>query len=60
MSDDKAKTGNPDRQRINIHEDYQRRDWANKFGVSRDQLESAVIAVGTSAKDVEQYLSRHK
>lgn len=60
MSDDKAQVGNPDRQRINVHEDYELRDWAKRFGVSKDQLENAVDAVGTGAKDVEQYLSRHK
>lgn len=56
MSDDRSKTGNPDRQRINMGEDYERRDWAEKFGVSEDQLRSAVDKVGPRAADVEREL----
>jgi len=58
MADDKSNAGNPDRQRINTSEEYEVRDWAGKFGVTPDQLEQAVLAVGTSAIAVEQYLKR--
>ena len=57
MADDKSKSGGQDRTRINIAEDYEVRDWAKKFGVSSEQLKSAVKAVGTSADAVKQYLS---
>ena len=60
MSDDKSKTGSPDRDRINIHEDYELRDWSKKFNVSHDQLKAAVHAVGTSARAVEEHLKDHK
>lgn len=56
--DDKKHTGNPDRQRININEKYELTDWSQKFGVSRDELKNAVQAVGTMAKDVEEYLQK--
>jgi hypothetical protein len=60
MADEKTDVGNPDRQRVNIHEEYEMRDWAKKFGVSKDQLRNAVQTVGTDARDVENYLLRHK
>lgn len=60
MTDDTRKTGNPDRQRVNIHEDYELRDWAEKWGVSREQLMEAVAKVGTQADAVERELKgRH-
>jgi hypothetical protein len=56
MSDDKSKVGSPDRDRINVHEDYELRHWSKKFGVSADQLKAAVKAVGPTAKAVEAHL----
>lgn len=60
MSDDKSKTGAPDRNRINIHEDYEVRDWSKKFGCSAEELKAAVQAVGTSAAAVEQRIKANK
>ena len=54
--DDKRNTGRPDRDRVNVHENYEVEYWSNKFGVSPDQLRRAVAAVGTSVADVEKYL----
>lgn len=56
MSDDKHQTGNPDRQRISLSEDYEVRDWSQKFGVSEDRLRAAVAKVGNMADDVEREL----
>lgn len=56
MSDDKTNTGNPDRQRISLSEDYEVRDWSQKFGVSEDRLRAAVQKVGNMADDVEREL----
>ena len=56
--DDKTKTGAADRDRINIHEDYELRDWSEKFGVSHDELKRAVAKVGVMAKDVERELKK--
>lgn len=53
MSDDKTQTGNPDRQRISLSEDYEVRDWSHKFGVSEERLRAAVAKVGNMADDVE-------
>jgi len=60
MADDLGKTGGQDRQRINLHQDYEVRDWAKKFGVSADELRMAVDAVGSEAKKVEEYLKSHR
>jgi hypothetical protein len=56
MSDDKSKTGSPDRKRINVSEGYELRDWSTKFGCTPEELKAAVKAVGTSAKAVEEHL----
>jgi len=56
--DNKQNVGNPDRSRINVHEEYELNDWSKKFGVSHDELKTAVEAVGTEAKDVEEYLKK--
>jgi hypothetical protein len=56
--DSKEKVGSPDRDRINVNEDYEVQYWSEKFGVNRDRLKEAVKAVGTSVKDVQEYLNK--
>ncbi|MEL1244985.1 DUF3606 domain-containing protein [Flavobacterium sp. DGU11] len=56
MSDNKKKTGEPDRSLINTSEKYEMEYWTKKFSVSPQQLTGAVRAVGSNAKDVEKYL----
>ena len=56
MPDDRSKRGNPDRIRVNIHEPYELRDWANHWGVSKETVIAAVHAVGVMAVNVEAYL----
>lgn len=58
MSDDKTKASGQDRERINLNEDYEVRDWSRKFGVSPDELRAAVQAVGDRAAAVEAHLQR--
>ncbi len=60
MADDKSKTGGEDRQRINVNEDYELRDWAARFGVTTEKLKQAVAQVGDRAAEVEQYLKGRK
>lgn len=57
--DNKKSTGSADRERINVNEDYELRDWSKKFGVSHDELKAAVKAVGPMVKDVEEYLKKN-
>lgn len=56
--DSKKTAGSADRERINVNEDYELRDWSKKFGVTHDELRAAVKAVGPMVKDVEVYLKK--
>jgi hypothetical protein len=58
MADDLSNRSSPDRERINVNEDYEVRDWAKKFGVSEDELRQAVRKVGDRADAVRQHLGR--
>ena len=60
MSDDKAKTGGQERKLISLTEDYEVRDWAEKFGVTADELKAAVKEVGNDAAAVEAHLAGRK
>lgn len=56
MSDDKTKPGGQDRELISLSEDYEVRDWADKFGVTEQALRDAVARVGNRAEDVQREL----
>jgi hypothetical protein len=60
MSDNKQNIGNPDKSRINLSEDYEVRYWSEKFGVSHEELKTAVKEVGSNPKKVEEYLKENK
>ncbi len=52
MSDDTSKSGGQDRKLISLSEDYEVRDWSQKFGVTAEELRAAVQKVGNKAEDV--------
>lgn len=56
--DNKSNVGSPDRDRINIHEDYELQYWSEKFGVTRDELREAVNEVAPPVKAVTAYFNR--
>ena len=58
MADDQSKTRPQDSSRINVHEDYEVRYWSQKFGVTAEDLKTAVKKVGVSATAVEKELKR--
>lgn len=58
MADDKSKPGSPDRDRINVNEEYELRDWSKSLGVSPDELKKAVAQVGDRADAVRQHLGK--
>jgi hypothetical protein len=58
MADDRSKTGAPDRDRINVNEDYELRDWSERLNVTPDELKKAVQNVGSSADAVRKYLGK--
>ena len=56
MSDDKAKRGTPDRDRIDINDPDEVRNWTKSLGVSKEELQRAVQAAGDRAEKVREYL----
>jgi len=58
MADDTKNAGKQDRIRINVHEDYELRDWSKKFGVTPDELKRAVAEVGPMVDDVKEKLGK--
>lgn len=58
MSDNKNKVGSPDRDRINMNENYEVKDWTKSLGVSKERLQEAVNAVGNSADAVRAFLRK--
>lgn len=58
MSDDRSNRGAQDRARINVHENHELEYWTKALGVSREELERAVKAVGVSADAVREHLGK--
>ncbi|MBB4768931.1 DUF3606 domain-containing protein [Xanthomonas sp. LMG 8993] len=58
MTDDKKNTGSPDRDRINVNEDYELQYWTKALGVSAEELRAAVKAVGPTAAAVRKHLGK--
>jgi hypothetical protein len=58
MPDDTTKRGAAARARINVHEDYELKDWAERFDISPERLKDAVAKVGPMAQHVAQYLQK--
>ena len=59
MADDRTKAGQADRDRINVNEDYELREWAKKFDVTPERLREAVKTSGPMVKDIEALLGKH-
>lgn len=57
LADDKRLHGAPER-RIDVHQEYDLRDWALSLGVSPEKLKEAVQAVGDRAQLVQEHLAR--
>lgn len=56
MTDNLQSRGGQDRTRINVNQEHEVRDWAQKFGVSTERLKQAVRAVGDRVEKVKEYL----
>jgi Protein of unknown function (DUF3606) len=57
MADDLKKTGKQDDERINVEQEHELGYWAEKLGVSREQLRKAVQSAGPMVKDIRRHLS---
>jgi hypothetical protein len=60
MSDDTSKSHGQDRQRINVHQEYELRDWAKSLNTTPERVKEAVQAVGDRADKVREYLGQDK
>jgi hypothetical protein len=58
MADNRTITGQADRIRINLNEDYEVRNWTQKWNVSREELAAAVREAGVMVKDVAKKLGK--
>ncbi|WP_347905157.1 DUF3606 domain-containing protein [Pseudomonas purpurea] len=58
MTDNLNKTGKADRDKINVNQSHELRDWSKKFGVTETELKTAVKAVGVYADDVKKHLKK--
>jgi hypothetical protein len=54
--DDKPKVGSVNWERINPAEVHEMEYWSKKFGVTYEQLKSAIRAVGNSTTAIEKQL----
>lgn len=59
MADDRTRSGGQDRNRVDLRDDDDVRDWSEQLGVSPDRLKDAVKAVGPNADAVERHLAAH-
>jgi len=59
MSDNKGNRGSPDRDRIDIHDPDEVRNWTKSLGISKEELERAVREAGSDRADkVREHLNR--
>ena len=56
MADDTRNTGSPDRDRIALGEEHEVRYWTEALGVTKERLQQAVAAVGSSVDKVREHL----
>ena len=56
MSQHLDNTGEQDNIRINIHQAWEVKDWAEEFGISQVRLIEVVNKVGPLVKDIKSYI----
>jgi hypothetical protein len=58
MPDDLTKRGKPDRDRVNVHEEWELRERAREWGVTPQQIKDAEKKVGPMVKDIKKELGK--
>ena len=58
MADDKNLRGQQDRSRVAGNEDYELDYLARQLNVSREEVKTAIAAVGNDRDKIEQYLKK--
>ena len=59
MPDNLSQRGGSDRDRINVNQEHELRYWAQRFGVSPEEIRNAVSAAGDRADRVQAHLQSH-
>jgi hypothetical protein len=59
MPDDTMETGGQNGERINIHKEYEIRDWTKSLRVTEEALRKAVAEVGDRADAVRAHLGKN-
>ena len=60
MPQSNMERGPRDRSRINVHEPYEMYYWTRELGVTEEQLQAAVRAVGASVEAVRAQLNSRR
>jgi len=60
MSDDKSKSQGQDRERINVNQEYELRDWAKALNTTPERIKEAVQAVGDRTDKVREFLGQRE
>jgi hypothetical protein len=58
MTDNIKRKRPEDPTKINVNQTWEVKYWCNEFGVTEDELKSAVELVGVYVKDVRKYLGK--
>lgn len=58
MSDDKSQSHGQDRERIDVNQDYELRDWAKTLNTTPEKVKEAVQAVGDRSDKVREFLGQ--
>jgi hypothetical protein len=56
MADDKQNRGSPDRQRIDVNDPDELRNWSKSLNATPEQIKEAVAKVGPTAEKVREHL----
>jgi uncharacterized protein DUF3606 len=60
MADDRSNRGGQDRQRVSVEQEHEVRYWTGKWGVSEEELRSAVEQVGPMVSDLERHFGPNR
>jgi hypothetical protein len=55
MADDKSNRGQPDRDRIDVNDDDELRNWSKSLNKTPEEIKGAVRVVGNSAAKVREH-----
>ena len=50
----------PERDSVNLHDESDVQSWTQALGITREELERAVAAVGNATGAVYDYVNRHR